>query len=290
MEGVRNRARRARGPEIVEEPVGGGLARLVPDPQRAESWELLIDGAPQSHVDMADPTRLVFEYQRRLGHMADLAAPPGQPLAVLHLGGGALSIARYVAVTRPRSTQQVAEPDTRLTDLIRRELPLPHGARVRVRAGDARDVLGRIRDGWADLVITDVFDEARTPAHVTSGEFLDEVRRVLRPGGTYAANVTDGPPFRHLRGQVATVRSRFTDVVLTAETPVLNGRRYGNGVLWAADRPLPLVELGHRCAADPAPARLLVGRDLADFAAGTPPVTDATALPSPPPPLGTFEV
>ncbi|WP_183091419.1 hypothetical protein [Streptomyces radicis] len=50
---------------------------------------------------------------------------------------------------------------------------------------------------------------------------------------------------------------------------------------------MPLV---HRCAADPAPARLLVGRDLADFAAGAPPVTDATALPSPPPPLGTFEV
>jgi spermidine synthase len=276
------------GRQPLTEDVAGGLARLVPDPDRTGSWELLIDGAPQSHIDLADPTRLVFEYQRRLGHIADLLAPPGRPVTVLHLGGGGLTLARYVAVTRPRSTQQVAEPDGPLADFVRRELPLPDGARLRVRRADARALLGRMPGGWADLVIADVFDGARTPAHCTSAEFLDEVRRALRPGGWYAANIADGPPLAHLRAQVATARARFAEVLLAAEPAVLRGRRFGNGVLCACDAPLPAAELSRRCAGDPYPARLLAGRELTDFTAGAAVVRDTTATPSPPPPDGTF--
>ncbi|MDT0265590.1 fused MFS/spermidine synthase [Streptomyces sp. DSM 44915] len=282
------RARRAAEQEQAIEAVDGGEAQLLPDPDRDDAWELLVDGAPQSHVDLAEPTRLAFEYQRRLGHLVDLLAPAGRPVQVLHLGGGALTMARYVAVTRPRSGQQVAEPDTRLTALVRRRLPLPDGARVRVRALDARAALARIPPGWADLVITDVFADARTPAHCTSVEFVDEVRQALAPGGWYAVNCTDGPPLAHLRGQVATLLARFPEVCLLAEPAVLRGRRYGNGVLCAAEQPLPVAELTRRAAGDPFPARLLTGRELADFTGGAAVVTDATARPSPPPPEGVF--
>ncbi|RKN40512.1 spermidine synthase [Streptomyces hoynatensis] len=282
------RGRGADGRQPIGETVGGGLAQLLPDPGRPGAWELLIEGAPQSHVDLAEPTRLVFEYQRRLGHLADLAAPPGRPLQVVHLGGGALTLARYVAVTRPRSTQQVAEPDSRLTALVRRALPLPEAARIKVRELDARALLGKLPEGWADLVITDVFDGGRTPAHCASGEFLDEVRRALRPGGLYAANLTDGPPLAFLRSQVATAASRFPEVCLIAEPALLRGRRFGNGVLAASEGALPAAELGRRCAADPCAARLLAGRELADFTAGAPVRTDATAVPSPPPPSELF--
>ncbi|GAA1931665.1 fused MFS/spermidine synthase [Streptomyces sodiiphilus] len=272
----------------MTEEVGGGLARLLPDPDRPRGWELLLDGAPQSHVDLDDPARLSYAYQRRLGHVADLAGPPGRPLSVLHLGGGALTLARYIAVTRPRSAQQVAEPDTRLTQLVRRELPLPGGSRIRVRGADARAVLERTPQGWADLVVADVFEAARTPAHCTSAEFLDAVRGTLRHGGRYAANITDGPPLRHLRAQVATVLSRFPHVCLVSEPAVLRGRRFGNAVLMAGDTPLPHACLARRCATDPQPARLLTGRELADFTAGAPVTTDATAGASPAPPPGTF--
>ena len=169
--------------EAVVEEVDGGLAELVPDRDRARAWTLLIDGAPQSHVDLDDPAYLSFEYQRRLGHVIDLAAPAGSPLHVVHLGGGAFTLARYVAATRPRSTQQVVERDAALVQLVRRELPLDPSARIRVRSTDAREGLAKVPDGWADLVIADVFSGARTPAHLTSTEFLDEVRRALKPGG-----------------------------------------------------------------------------------------------------------
>jgi spermidine synthase len=280
--------RRQAGAEPVVAQVDGGVAELVPDRERARAWTLLIDGAPQSHVDLDDPAYLSFAYQRRLGHVADLAAPAGKPLRAVHLGGGALTLARYVAATRPRSTQQVVERDAALVHLVRRELPLDPHARIRVRSADAREGLAKVPDGWADLVIADVFSGARTPAHLTSVEFLDDVRRVLAPGGLYAANVADGPPLAHLRGQIATAAARFAHLALAADPAVLRGRRFGNAVLVAADRPLPVADLTRRVATDPHPGRVEHGRELLDFTGGAAPVTDAAAVASPQPPPSVF--
>jgi hypothetical protein len=72
------------------ETVASGIAELTPDPDRPRAFTLLLDGAPQSHVDLTDPTYLEFEYIRRMAAAIDLIAPPGAPLRVLHLGGGAL--------------------------------------------------------------------------------------------------------------------------------------------------------------------------------------------------------
>ena len=267
----------------------GGLAELVADRDRPRAFSLLIDGAPQSHVDLDDPARLEFAYQRRIGHAVDLVAPPGRPLHAVHLGGGALTLPRYVAATRPRSTQQVVELDAALVHLVRRELPLDRTWRIKVRCGDAREGLARMPDGWADLVVADVFGGARTPAHLTTAEYLDEVLRVLRPGGWYAANLTDGGPLAFLRGQVATVRSRFEESVLAADPAVLRGRRFGNALLLAANRELPVADLTRRIASDPHPGRVEHGRPLRDFTGGAAVVTDATAQPSPAPPASAFE-
>lgn len=289
--------KRERGAQAVRTApaadVAGGRAELVPDPDRAGGWTLTVDGAPQSYVDLDDPKYLDFSYQRRIGHVADLAAPAGQPLRVLHLGGGALTLARYVAATRPRSTQRVLESDAALTRFVREQLPLDRGWRIRVHGGDARAGLDRIPAEWADLVIADVFHGARTPAHLTTVEFLHAVREVLRPGGLYVANVTDGPsrtgqPLAHLRAQTATARAVFGQVCLVADPAVLRRRRFGNGVLAAADRELPLAELTRRAAGDPQHARVEHGAALDGFTAEARPVTDATARDSPAPPAGTF--
>ncbi|MGY5033151.1 spermidine synthase [Streptomyces sp. 900116325] len=289
--GGRKRADRKsdRKPETLSETVDGGLAELIPDRERPHAWTLTLDGAPQSHVDLDDPSHLSFAYQRRIGHIADLTAPAGQPLHVVHLGGGAFTLARYVAATRPRSTQQIIELDAALVQLVRRELPLDPQARIRVRSTDARAGLGRIPDDWADLVIADVFSGARTPAHLTSAEFLTDVRRVLKPAGQYVANLADGPPLAHLRGQIATAATVFPELALAADPAVLRGRRFGNAVLLASALPLKVAELTRRVATDPHPGRVEHGKELADFTGGAAAVSDADARPSPAPPPSAFE-
>src|SRR5215468_12353691 len=133
------RGGRVRRRQAVHQNVDGGLAELVPDLSRAGSWLLFIEGVPQSQVDLDDPACLDFEYIRRIGHVIDVAFPPAAPVRALHLGGGAMTLPRYVAVTRRGSAQVVAETDTALTQLVRAHLPLPgsrDGGRIRVRAQD----------------------------------------------------------------------------------------------------------------------------------------------------------
>jgi len=275
---------RRREPNPGDGPAGVELLR---DADRRAAWMLLVDGVPQSHVDLEDPGYLDFEYVRRLGHVIDEAAPPGQPLRVLHLGAGALTLARYVTATRPGSPQLAVEVDGALVDLIRLRLP-PRDRRLRVRVGDARAELERLRPGSFDVVIVDAFAGSRTPAHLTSAEFWAAARRVLRGPGVVAANVADGAPLAHARAQVATARAVFPHACLIADAAVLRGRRFGNLVLAASAGPLPVEALTRRAAGDPMPGRLVHGRDLVRFTAGARPVPDATATPSPAAPPGAF--
>ncbi|MFE5618994.1 spermidine synthase [Streptomyces sp. NPDC056524] len=270
--------------------VDGGTARLMPDVDRERAWLLTVDGAPQSYVDLDDPAYLEFEYARRLAHVLDSAADEGEPLAVLHLGGGALTLPRYVATTRPGSRQDVVEADRGLLDLITEHLPLPEGSGVTVHGADARAWLESAPAASADVLVADVFGGSRVPAHLTSVEYAREARRVLRPGAIYAANLADGAPFAFLRSQLATFAAVFPELALIAEPAVLRGRRFGNAVLVASDREIDTVRLARRAAADAFPARVEYGDTLTRFTGDARPVGDLDAVPSPVPPDGAFSV
>lgn len=266
-------------------PVDGGTAELLRDWDRAGGWELSIDGVPQSYVDLDEPTYLDFAYVRLIGDLLDLAADPGLTLTVLHLGGGACTLARYVAATRPGSTQLVVDADARLVGLVREQLGT---AGFKLRVGDARLEVARLADGSSDVVIGDVFDQARVPVHLTTVEHVREVARVLRPAGTYAVNVGDGGGLAFTRGQVATLTAVFAHVLLMGDPGVLRGRRFGNLVLVGSDAPLPVAGLTRNAARAAGTARVVHGDDLTTFTGGAAVVTDANAGPPPTPPADLF--
>lgn len=263
---------------------------------RADRWvpgafELVVDGTPQSHVDLQDPTHLFFEYVQRMAHVVDQL--PEGPITALHLGAGALTLPRYVAATRPGSRQQVLELEPDLVALVRRELPWPRDAGIRIRYGDAREGLRRLPAalrGAVDLLVVDVFGGARIPRHVTSVEFYRECAAFLDPAGVVLVNVADGGDLRFARGQAATIGMAVADVAALAEPGVLKGRRYGNVVLAGSPGELPLEWLPRLMAGGPHPASVLHGRELRAWTAGAPVVTDATATASPPPGRGVFQV
>lgn len=271
--------------------VSGHLARLEESRTRPGAWTLYVDGTPQSHVDLDDPEWLGFEYVRRIGHAIDLVRSPGEPITAVHLGGGAFTLPRYVIATRPGSRQQVIELESDLVDLVREHLPLPRGAQLRVRHGDAREVLAKLPAGLTgavDVVVVDIFSGSRTPAHVTSAEFHGLIAPRLAPGGIVVVNVADGAGLAFARSQAATLSHVYAHVAIAADTGMLKGRRFGNVVMYASNDPLPFDAMPRRLASDPAPAKLVEGEELTRFIAGAPVVTDATAIPSPPPSRSVF--
>jgi spermidine synthase len=269
----------------------GMLARIDEDRWQQGAYQLVVDGTPQSHVDLDDPSRLFFEYVQRIGHVIDEWGEPGQPLTAVHLGAGAMTLPRYIHATRPGSRQQVIELERDLVDFVREHLPLPRGASIRVRDGDARATLAQLPAGLTgavDLVVVDVFGGARIPAHVTSVEFYESVRRLLAPDGIVCVNIADGPGLAFARSQAATLQYVFSDVVALAESGVLKSRRFGNVVMAAGSDELPKAWLPRLLARGPHPATVLGADALSKWIAGAPVVTDLTAVDSPPPSKSVF--
>ncbi|WP_311765312.1 spermidine synthase [Streptomyces zingiberis] len=281
-------------PIPVSRAVDGGLAKLMPDVDRERAYLLTLDGAPQSYVDLDAPEHLEFEYARRVAHVLHAAVgdpPAGGPGPdVLHLGGGALTLPRHVAATRPGSRQAVVDTDGELLRFVTEVLPLPPDSGITLHVADARAWLESAPAAGHDLLIADVFGGTRMPPHLTTAEYARAAARVLRPGGVYVANVADGPPLDFLRSQLATLGSVFEHLCLIAEPAVLRGRRFANSLVVASGRELPVEELARRCAADPFPARVAHGDALARLVAGAAVVHDGQTAPPPVPPPGAFEV
>ena len=178
-----------------------------------------------------------------------------------------------------------------LVQLVREHLPLPKGAAIRLRIGDAREGVRKLPaalHGACDLVVSDVYSGAQTPAHLTSVEFYRELAALLAPGGVLLVNVADGPGLAFARRQAATIAEVLPEIGILADTQVLKGRRFGNLVVAASAAPLPTEWLPRMLAAGPHPAKIAQGDEARAFLQGARIVTDADAVASPRPDASLF--
>ena len=250
----------------------GAHAELDEDAYTDGAWILSIGGAQQSHVNLARPEDIFYEYLRRIGNVLDLAAPPGAPLRTLHLGAGALTLARYLQATRPGSEQVAVELERELLAYVLTYLPLPEGTVLQTVIGDARQELVRFAPGTFDAVVLDVFAGADAPEHLASAEYYQELRRLLSGTGVLLVNVGDDPPLHFARRQAAAMKEVFGtaggDTAALAESAMFSGRHAGNIVLAGVPFRWPAEWTAALLSAGPHPASVLTGADLDAFAAG----------------------
>ena len=255
-------------------------AEILPT-ERAGAFLLSMDRFHQSHVDLGDPARLEFDYVRRMGDVVDACAEPGTPLRVLHVGGAAMALPRYVAHTRPRSAQVVLEPDVETIELVRRELPLPRRSGIKVRPLDGRSGLTALRDESLDLVVVDAFEQGRVPGDLVTVGCAEQYVRVLAGEGLVLLNLVDRAPFAWTRRVVAAVRTAMPAMLVSAEPATLRARRPGNVLLVAGREHVPLRALRERAASGASPYRVLDDRQVSDTLGGGVPFTDEDTEASP---------
>lgn len=244
-------------------------ARILTDPEREGGRTLLLDDLQHSYVDLDDPEHLEFTYARWIADAVDGLAPARRPLDAVWIGGGGFTLPRWLAATRPGSRSEVLEVDEELLALVRRRLGVRTGPALTVAPGDARMTLARRPAASADLVVGDAFGGRAVPWHLTTAEWLAEVRRVLRPGGLYALNLIDLPPLGLLRAQAATLLAGFADVRLVRRPA---GSPGSNHVLLAGERALPAA-----VASTARGARTLRRDEVAALARGAQVLTDDDA-------------
>jgi spermidine synthase len=259
-----------------------GRIEFVPDDDGRGGVTVMMDGSPQSHVDLADPGNLGFEYIAHFAAVIDTL--PAGPLGITHIGGAGLTLARYVNAERPGSPQIVLEPNAELTDRVRRELPLPRQHRIRVRPVDGLTGIAQLADASADVVVLDAYAGGRIPCELTTVEFLTDAARVLRPGGTMLLNIADEPHKAFLRRVYAGLVTVFGHVAIIGTHEVLKGKRFGNTVAVASRVPLDLAALRRQVAKSSFPTGLRDGSQLAREFAGSAAFTMTDSAQSPPPP------
>ncbi|MCZ2850095.1 fused MFS/spermidine synthase [Modestobacter sp. VKM Ac-2978] len=233
----------AVAPTPCERETAYHCARVVADPERDTGRVLLLDTLRHSYVDLEDPTYLEFEYVQAIASVTDALAPAGEPLSALHVGGGGLTLPRYLAEVRPGTLSRVLEVDPGVVAIDEQELGLETSDLLEVRVGDGRVGLEAEEAGGRDLVVGDAFGGLSVPWQLTTVEALRLVDEALAEDGVYAVNLIDNPPLSFLRAELATVQQVFDHVLLLARAPVLAGEDGGNVVAVASQRPLPSADI-----------------------------------------------
>jgi spermidine synthase len=268
-------------PPLIPTPCGVETAyhcaSVVQDPSRSSGRYLVMDSLLHSYVDLSDPTYLLFPYIQALASTADVMRPPGEPLSVLHLGAGGLTMPRYLDATRPGTRSRVLEIDPGVVALDRSQLALGRVPNLRVDIEDARLGLRDEASGSRDLVIGDAFGGLAVPWQLTTREVVSEVAHILRTGGIYAVNIIDNPPNRFVHAETATIAAVLPEVAVIADASALAGRDGGNFVVVASASPLPLGALRARLAARGSALQVADGARLHAFAGGGEILTDEHA-------------
>ncbi|MET4146212.1 fused MFS/spermidine synthase [Arthrobacter sp. UYCo732] len=259
-----------------------GDCELIADQDNSNGWLLKINGVMSSHIDLADPLFLDFEYMRWMAALIESRWPAkatsggskaGAPekLRGLHLGGGACSLARYFHAAYPDARQVVVELDGKLAEYVRGWFALPKAPLLRLRVGEAREVTETLTPDTRDFIIRDVFAGSLTPRALTTAEFTGHIRRVLAPGGIYVVNSGDAPDLKNAREDAATIAAAFEYAVIIADPAMLKGRRYGNMVMAGSDTPLDGdPQLARRLLGGAVPAHIWNDAQVRAFATGSP--------------------
>jgi spermidine synthase len=214
-------------------------AEVIVDEERPSGRILVLDDVTHSYVDLDDPRHLGFPYTRWMAPAIKRLPAAGGRFEAVFIGGGGFTLPRYLETTRPGSRSRVLEVDGELVELARERLGLRTTPALTVREGDARLTLRDEAGDSADLVVGDAFSGRAVPWHLTTREFMRDVRRVLHPGGIYAMNVIDQGPLRLARAEVATLLAEFQHVAVAARPGPGGMPRGGNLVLLASEQPLP---------------------------------------------------
>ena len=183
--GARHPRRRCRGGRTWWLRCGDDLPLrlVVTDPDRASGRVLMLDGAPHSYVDLDDPTYLDWDYAKAVVSVIDTAYPEGLPLRVYHIGGGGLTLPRYLEHVRPGTSSLVSEIDPGVVKIDTEQLELKTGHGIEVKSKTLGSASGRLADDSRDLVLGDAFGGVSVPWHLTTREMVREIDRVLTEEG-----------------------------------------------------------------------------------------------------------
>lgn len=151
---------------------------------------LYFENSPESQMDRANPIAGGFEYTDFF-HCAYLFNPNVKDVLCLGLGGG--TAPKRFLHDYPNATMDVVDVDPLVVEVAEKYFAVKPNPRLHIFTQDGRVYVKRCKKQY-DLVILDAYTTNKygstVPPHLTTREFMGEVKKILRPGGVIAYNVT----------------------------------------------------------------------------------------------------
>jgi spermidine synthase len=142
-------------------------------------------GGRQSVVKPGDPDHLELAYSRVA--LVGLALCEGpRRILVVGLGGGSLPM--FLRKHYPAAEIDAVDIDPGVVEVAKKFFGFREDERMRAHVGDGRQFIENVRQSY-DLIILDAFGARSVPAHLTTLEFLQAVRRALATGGVAVSNI-----------------------------------------------------------------------------------------------------
>jgi spermidine synthase len=196
------------GPELLYERTTPYQTLVVSE--RAGVRYLESDRVQQAAVQLADGEP-AMRYPR-VAAASLLLNPHPRSLLALGMGGG--SVGSYLQRRLPGLAVDYVDVDPAVPELAQRFLLLRAGRGTSITVADGRRFLAGAGTRAWDYVYCDTYIGRSVPFHLTTVEFLDEVKRHLGAGGTFGLNLAAGLADPFSRAMYRTILDRFATVYL----------------------------------------------------------------------------
>lgn len=146
----------------------------------------------QGGISLTAPDKPLFEYTRV--SFISLAYLDREPRDVLFVGLGVGAMPRYFARFYPEAAIDIAEIDPDVVPVAAKYFHFKETANMKVHVTDGRMFVKRALKKY-DVIFLDAYQNDDIPFHLTTVEFLREVKNKLKEDGVVAANILS--PYRN---------------------------------------------------------------------------------------------
>ena len=187
-------------------------------------------GARQSVVKPGDPEYLALPYASVMLAGLALSEDPRRIL-ILGLGGGTLPM--FIRKHYPDATIDAVDIDPDVVYVAKEFFGFREDSRMKAHVEDGRRFIEKTRQPY-DVIFLDAFGIDSVPGHLATQEFLQAVRRAVKPGGGVVGNLWGSGYNRLYDAMVRTYQEVFDELF------ILDVRSAGNKILLALPRRQPL--------------------------------------------------
>jgi spermidine synthase len=201
--------------------------RVEDDDERNERY-LIVDNRQNlfhGAMNIDTPDRLLLEYtQMSFAGLAFLNRAPG---SVLFVGLGAGVMPRYFSKYYSTSDIDIVELDPEMFKISKKFFHFSEKDNMKVHIADGRVFLKRTKKKY-DIIFLDAYQGAHIPFHLTTVEFLQDVKNKLNDGGVVVSNILSTAKNKFFYSMLKTYIQEFPHLYC------FKGRISGNFIFIAA--------------------------------------------------------